>query len=123
MRNAATHSRPLISNVVEPFQYGKKKNSLKYKKSAIQLTQFAERAGIDSELRNKALTNMKVNDIVATIYLHERYVKHKGLKNRNAQELKNLLQVIKRNKQMYAKNHELREIYYFFELIIAEYTR
>ncbi|HFU5910348.1 TPA: hypothetical protein ACH6J4_002645, partial [Enterococcus faecium] len=87
VRNAAAHSRPLIYNIVEPFQYGRSGNELKNRRPVIQLTQFATKAGVEADLSTKALTNMKMNDIVATLYLHEKYVKTQKLKTKNSEEL------------------------------------
>lgn len=120
VRNASAHSRPLIYNVVEPFQYGKRTDPLKNKKPKIQLTQFAKSAGVNFDLRNKALTNKKANDIVATLYLHDKYVKTKKLKSRAATELKELIDRIKTNGNLYERNPELTEIFHFFEKIVLE---
>ncbi|MCS8592456.1 Abi family protein [Enterococcus faecium] len=123
VRNAAAHSRPLIYNIVEPFQYGRSGNELKNRRPVIQLTQFATKAGVEADLSTKALTNMKMNDIVATLYLHEKYVKTQKLKTKNSEELKELLKRMKVHAHMYEKNYELVEMYHFFEKIVLEYGK
>jgi DNA-binding transcriptional regulator YhcF (GntR family) len=123
VRNASAHSRPLIYNIVEPYQFGRADSNLKKRRPVIQLTQFATNAGLDSELIARALTNMKMNDIVATIYLHEKYVQTQKLKTTNFEALSDLLDRIKVNGKMYEKNHELVEVFHFFEKIVMEYGK
>lgn len=123
VRNAAAHSRPLIYNIIEPFQYGKTSNKSKNRRPVIQLTQFATSAGVDSDLSARALTNMKMNDIVTTLYLHEKYVQTKKMKTKNFEELRGLITRIKDNGHMYEENYELVEMFRFFEKIVMEYGK
>lgn len=120
VRNAAAHSRPLIYNIVEPFQYGKK-NQIKNKRASIQLTQFAEKSGVDSELSNRVLTNRKMNDIVTTLYLHDKYVSTAKLKQKASKDLQELVKRIRANREIYRKNDDLLETFKFFKKIVTKY--
>ncbi|WP_171845038.1 Abi family protein [Enterococcus mundtii] len=121
VRNAAAHSRPLIYNIVEPFQYGKK-NQIKNKRASIQLTQFAEKSGVDSELSNRVLTNRKMNDIVTTLYLHDKYVTTAKLKQKASKDLQELVKRIRANREIYRKNDDLLETFKFFKKIVTRYS-
>lgn len=124
VRNACAHNRPLIYNIVDINQFNKssKKQNRKKRRQTISLTQFLQKANVDRNY-HKFLTNKKMNDIVAVIYLHDTYIHTKEMKQKDAEALFGLINRIKREKDFYQNNQELKERFYLFQSIVQYYSK
>ncbi len=112
IRNTAAHNSPIIMDITIIGQIDAKRIT----KPIIDFTKKVP--GLSTQARRKRLTNRKVHDLTALIYVHYTYIKSEGIKKARYHELKELLERTKRLETAYNKQDSLIAVYKYFEKVI-----
>lgn len=115
IRNCAAHSRPLLLYLDQTFQFRDKSRNRRYPN--IRLKNFVIKNGVPIKVANIRLTNMRLHDIAATLYLHNYYVESEGIQFNRSKEFSDLLERFRRHSQLYEKHSHLIEIYHLFSAL------
>lgn len=115
IRNCAAHSRPILLYIDESFQFDDHK---KPRYSNQKLTRFVKEKNNPNSIVYPRLSNMRIHDIVATLYLHDKYVQSTGIKQNRKREFKELLERCTREKDIYSENKYFSEIYGMIALLM-----
>lgn len=111
IRNSAAHNSPLLLDIVAI-------NQLK-KPVSRPISEFVGNIKtINKDLKRKRLSNRKIHDLTALLFIYDHYVISKGMKSARYSELKNLLERCKRNEVHYKKHNALISVYNYFNKII-----
>lgn len=111
VRNSAAHSNPILMDVVHAGQIDGD--------IIPTLTNFVKNVGISKVTWKKRLTNRKVHDLTALLYVHKIYVKSKGMR---AARYSDLLELVHnrcpRLKNEYAHHPQLVSVYNYFVKLV-----
>ncbi|MGQ7871549.1 Abi family protein [Bacillus sp. 1A] len=116
IRDSAAHSRPILLNIVEPGQF-KGRNNPKPK-----LRQYISNVGLPKPFVKPYMTNIKVHDLCALLYLHDNYVKGPRTRKERKKEMKSVFRRAKREKHLYTESKELGEVLLLFGHLITRYS-
>ncbi|MGE7604224.1 Abi family protein [Peribacillus sp. NPDC097675] len=110
IRNSSAHNSPVLIDIAKIKQFSS---------PTATITSFVRKVdSITNESSRKRLSNRKTHDLTALLYVFDKYVKSKGIKDNRYKELKLLLDRCLRYKDYYASNETLVAVYKFFSKII-----
>lgn len=108
IRNTAAHNSPLLMDISLTGQ-------IEPKKIVKPITEFTKKIeGLSRNSKTKRLSNRKVHDLTALIYVHHTYIDSSGIKEARYNELKQLLKRAKRFENNYKTNDALIAVYKYF---------
>lgn len=111
VRNSAAHNSPLIMDIV-------KINQLTQPTVRPISTFVKGIPGISKEIQRKKLSNRKVHDLTALLYVYDTFIDSAPMKEVRYNDLTELLERCLRNKDHYIKHNGLVSVYqYFFKII------
>lgn len=111
LRNAAAHNSCIINDIIDKDQTESVNRNL---------TQFANSVpGLSKGVITVRLSNMKVRDLTALMYLYDNYVKGERMKKARFNEMRELLNRCKREEELYSKHQSLKSVYFFFDKVVA----
>ena len=96
IRNAAAHNNPILINIYNGYKINPDQ----------KLVKLSEQIGINSDVYR----NVKTNDILSLLYLHNTYSSDGIVKNR-VMQIEEFLRRCERNSEYYTKNNNLLELY------------
>lgn len=117
LRNACAHGNCIINDLypVKPEKSGKKDKS----SAPLFITNFVQKAGVSKTMREKKLSNPRINQIVHLLYVYDKVISRD--KNTRKQRIKVLTNLIdrrcKKNAAYFEKNQILTSTYDFFAKI------
>ena len=83
------------------------------------ITSFTKKIeGLSPQARKKRLSNRKVHDLTALIYVHYTYINSEGIKNARYGEFRELLERTKRLEDAYNNQDSLIAVYKYFKKLI-----
>lgn len=113
LRNAVAHSNCIINNLY-PIHPG----SVNFYKPNYKVMQFLSKAKISNDMRNNKMKNPRLKQIVTMIYVFEKVVTSRAIKETRYAELEELINVrMKRNKDYYRNNPTIISTFKFIEKI------
>ncbi|QKS72677.1 Abi family protein [Paenalkalicoccus suaedae] len=116
IRNTAAHNSPILMDITQMKQI---EPTLIIK----PITNFAKKLeGLSKSARIKRLTNRKIHDLTALIYIHYTYIDSAGIKNARYKDLQELLERTKKLEGAYDNQDSLIAVYKYFKKII-DYIR
>ncbi|PTH55823.1 hypothetical protein BU584_11555 [Staphylococcus agnetis] len=83
------------------------------------ITKYAKSLGIRKQTLGKRLTNYNIHDILAMLYVYDKVVVNKGMRERRINELKDFMEYAKKNKHIY--DERFKSVYNFFSEALANY--
>ena len=106
IRNAAAHNNCIINDL----------NSCEIpSKTPRFITEFVSKAGIGSNMRQKKLSNRRINQIVHLLYVYDKVVTSENTRKTRLAELRELIEIrMIRNKEYFRHNLLLTSTYDFF---------
>jgi hypothetical protein len=111
VRNAAAHNSPLLMDIVEINQI-----------SGPILRPIASFVSniktISKDVRRKRLSNRKVHDLTALLFVYDQYVSSKGMRKVRYSDIDVFLERCTRLKQEYVKHPQLVSVYRYFKKAI-----
>lgn len=111
VRNSAAHNSPLILDITAT-------NQIK-KPTVRPVTTFVSSVKkISKEVRRKRLSNRKIHDLTALLFVYDKYVVSKGMKKARYADLEELLKRCTRCKEEYSKHPPLVSVYKYFDKIV-----
>ena len=114
IRNAAAHNNCIINDLDPSRTYHAGASS-----APRFITQFVSRAGISKGMRDKKLSNQRINQIVHLLYVYDRIVTSKNTRQNRLQELRFLMHHrMVEHKNYFQSNLLLTTTYQFFEKLI-----
>ncbi|PKG46517.1 Abi-like protein [Planococcus sp. MB-3u-09] len=111
IRNAAAHNQAILMDIAE---------NRADRATKVISDYVLEISSISSTMRNHKLKNRKIHDLVAVLYIYENYIISEGIKKNRYQDLLELMERIKRNKDFYQQNPGLVSAYTFFSKIVDQ---
>ncbi|NJH85601.1 hypothetical protein GLV96_03395 [Staphylococcus agnetis] len=112
IRNKAAHNTPILNNIVL-------KNQIIGNNKSVLITKYAKSLGIRKQNLGKRLTNYNIHDILAMLYVYDKVVVNKGMRERRINELKDFMEYAKKNKHVY--DERFKSVYNFFSEALANY--
>lgn len=111
IRNSAAHNSPVLLDIV---QINQLKRSPTY-----TITSFIQKIhSISKDSRRKRLSNKRVHDLTALLYVFDAYVTSKGIRQIRYGEFDRLLKRCRTYEDYYQKNQGLVAVYKYFVKII-----
>lgn len=111
IRNSAAHNSPVLLDIV-------KINQLK-RSPTTTITSFVGKIKpISKDSKRKRLSNRKIHDLTALLYVYDKYVTSKGMKEIRYRDFKCLLDRCLRYRVHYSKNEGLVAVYKYFNKIV-----
>ncbi|WP_438314558.1 Abi family protein [Sporosarcina sp. FA9] len=111
VRNLAAHNSPLIMDVVEL-------NQLR-KPIVKPITSFVQKVpGISKDMRRKRLSNRKVHDLTALLFVYDMFIDSQLMKETRYKSLNEILERCLRYKDHYKKHNGLVSVYKYFSKIV-----
>lgn len=89
---------------------------------SVLITQYAKSLGIRKQTLNKRLSNYNIHDILAMLYLYDKIVVNKKMRERRIDELNSFMVSTRKNKHVY--DERFKSVYNFLAkqlLIINPY--
>ncbi|WP_078382370.1 Abi family protein [Sutcliffiella halmapala] len=112
IRNTAAHNSPILMDIASINQIGKNK-------IVKPITEFTKQVpGLSPSARKKRLSNRKVHDLTALIYVHYTFIDSEGIKKARYGDLKLLLDRTKREVNAYEKQDGLIAVYKYFAKLV-----
>lgn len=112
IRNLTAHNSPIINEITTT-------NQLEKGTTNRFLFNFLDSIdGVNRSSFRTKTTNIKVHDLCSLLYLYEEYIQSHGIKRNRYRELKEFMNRVKRNKDVYKKHENLKSIYNFFYKIV-----
>lgn len=112
IRNTAAHNSPILMDIT-------KNGQIDPQKVIKPITSFTkEIEGLSPQARKKRLSNRKVHDLTALIYVHYTYINSEGIKNARYGEFRELLERTKRLEDAYNNQDSLIAVYKYFKKLI-----
>lgn len=112
IRNTAAHNSPILMDITST-------NQLTPQKIIRPITNFTKQIkGLSPQARKKRLSNRKVHDLTALIYVHYTYINSEGIKAARYGDLRNLLERTKRLEDAYTNQDPLIAVYKYFKKLI-----
>ncbi|GGI33302.1 hypothetical protein GCM10008139_18710 [Staphylococcus chromogenes] len=78
---------------------------------SVLITQYAKSLGIRKQTLNKRLSNYNIHDILAMLYLYDKIVVNKKLRERRIDELNSFMVFARKNKHVY--DERFKSVYNF----------
>lgn len=111
IRNAAAHNNCIINDL---------NSSKTHSKTPKFITEFVSSAGIGQNMRQKKLSNRRVNQIVHLLYVYDKVVNSTNTRNIRLAEVRDLLDTrIVQHKEYFQHNLLLTSTYDFFKKIVS----
>ncbi|WLR52482.1 Abi family protein [Bacillus tianshenii] len=112
IRNTAAHNSPILMDIT-------KNGQIDPQKVIKPITIFTKVIpGLSSQARKKRLSNRKVHDLTALIYVHYTYINSDGIKTARYGDFRKLLERTKRLKNAYDNQDSLISVYKYFKKLI-----
>lgn len=113
LRNAAAHSNCVINNLSS--------RTSKYNTNKDVTKALTKIPNISSTLRRQRMSNARIQQIVTLLYTYKKVVLSDGLKNRNTQQMEDLVDRVNKNIDYYKTNRLISTSLYFLITIINEW--
>lgn len=112
IRNTAAHNSPILMDIT-------KNGQIDPQKVTKPITIFTKGIqGLSPQARKKRLSNRKVHDLTALIYVHYTYINSDGIKTARYGDLRKLLERTKRLENAYDNQDSLIAVYKYFKKLI-----
>lgn len=112
IRNLAAHNSPILLDIT-------RKNQIKANKIGRPITTFTKRVnGLSEHSRKVRLTNRKIHDLTALLYVHYTYIESNGIKKARYSDLKELLTRATRFSTEYRNQDALIAVYKYFVKVV-----
>lgn len=111
IRNTAAHNSPILMDIT-------KNGQIDAQKVIKPITIFTKRMGLSPQSRRKRLSNRKVHDLTALIYVHYTYINSVGIKTARYGDIRKLLERTKRLENAYDNQDSLIAVYKYFKKLI-----
>lgn len=83
------------------------------------ITQYAKSLGIRKQTLNKRLSNYNIHDILVMLYLYDKIVVNKKMRERRIDELNSFMVFARKNNHVY--DERFKSVYNFFSEALANY--
>ena len=112
VRNIAAHNSPILIDISSTGQ-------IDANKIVKPITLFTSQIpGLSSKVRKKRVSNRKVHDLTALIYVHYTFIASDGIKNARYNEIRELLERTKRLEDVYSTQPPLVAVYKYFKKVV-----
>lgn len=112
IRNTAAHNSPILMDITSI-------NQIKKHKIVKPITEFTKQIeGLSPSSRKKRLSNRKIHDLTALIYVHYTFIGSEGIKKARYGDLKQLLDRSKKEVNAYDKQDGLIAVYKYFAKLV-----
>lgn len=111
IRNAAAHSNCIINDL---------NSSKTTSKTPFFITQYVSSASIGKDMRDKKLSNRRINQIVHLLYVYDKIVTSKNTREIRISEIRELVEVrLVKHKEYFQHNFLLTSTFDFFRKLIS----
>ncbi len=112
VRNIAAHNSPILMDITSI-------NQIEKHKIVKPITEFTKQIeGLSPSSRKKRLSNRKIHDLTALIYVHYTFIGSEGIKKARYSDLKQLLDRAKKEASAYDKQDGLIAVYKYFAKLV-----
>ena len=112
LRNAVAHNNCLINSLLP--------NTTVYKTN-FNVNRELSRIGIKKGIRNRKMSNIRVQQIITLLYTHKKLVKSIGIYNHQCESLNNTVKRMFRHIDYYTSNETIVTTFNFLKLVIDKW--
>lgn len=113
IRNLTAHNSPIINEITKKNQIRFNNNTNKFLYEFLVSVDNLSKGAVRTKL-----TNTKVHDLCALLYVYNSYITSDGIKENRYRELREFMERAVRNKNYYKKHDNLVSVYTFFDKIV-----